>query len=359
MPAAPDAAQAAATQAGATQVGFRAYLWQFQAGVVGVAAAEAAGMAGFGLGDGSIALRPFDDPEASNTRRLIVHPDAALLALAAAPDGEGFLSGGDDGRLMRTAVDGSAEELANVPRKWVEHVVVADNGATRDSLVAYAAGKRVGLLKADGREIAVWEDHPSTVTGIAFNPKGKRVVAAHYGGVTLWWAKAEAQPPKRLAWKGSHVAVTWSGDGRFVMTATQENELHGWRLADGADMRMSGYPAKPKGLSWSRDGRWLATSGADVVVVWDCRGKGPMGSKPVELSQGALVTAVAFHPRHGLVASGHADGRLRLGRLADESSIELEQVGAAPVTSLAWTSDGRWLIAGGEGGAAALLDFGS
>src|SRR3546814_1490600 len=94
-------------------------------------------------------------------------------------------------------------------------------------------------------------------------------------------------------------------------------------------MRMSWYPAKPKSLSWSRDGRWLATSGAEVVVVWDCRGKGPMGSAPVELSRGAPVTSVAFHPRHGLVASGHADGQIRLGRLADQSSIDLERGGAA------------------------------
>lgn len=352
MPAAPDA-----MQAGASQVGFRAYLWQFKAGVVAVAAAEGAGFAGFGLGDGSIALRPFDDPEAANTRRLIVHENAALLSLTAAPGGHGFLSGGDDGRLVRTAPDGTADELASVPRKWIEHLAVADNGNALNSLIAYAAGKRVGLLDGTGREIAVWEDHPSTVTGIAFNPKGKRLVAAHYGGVSLWWAKAETQQPKRLSWKGSHVAVTWSGDGRFVITATQENELHGWRLADGADMRMSGYPAKPRSLSWSRDGRWLATSGAEMVVVWDCRGKGPMGSAPVELSRGAPVTSVAFHPRHSLVASGHADGQIRLGRLADESSIELERVGTAPVTGLQWTRDGRWLIAGGEDGAAGLLDF--
>src|SRR3546814_18496965 len=108
---------------------------------------------------------------------------------------------------------------------------------------------------------------------------GRRLVASHYGGVSRGWAKAEAQQPKRFSWKGSHVAVTWSGDGRFVITATQESELHGWRLADGADMRMSGYPAKPKSLSWSRDGRWLATSGAEVVVVWACGGKGPVGSE--------------------------------------------------------------------------------
>ncbi|MEK9967592.1 MAG: WD40 repeat domain-containing protein [Ferrovibrio sp.] len=337
------------------QIGFRAYLWQFQSGVVAVASADTAGHAGFGLGDGSIALRPFDDPEAGTTRRLVVHPDAALLCLAASPDGDGFVSGGDDGKLMLTSVAGEGQELVTVPRKWIEQVIVADGGAA----IAYTAGKRVGLLDGQGKPVAVFEDHPSTVTGIAFNPKGKRLVAAHYGGVSLWWCKADAQAPKRLNWKGSHIAATWSPDGKFVMTATQENELHGWRLADSADMRMSGYPTKPRSLSWSKDGRWLATSGAEVVVVWDCKGKGPMGSAPLELSRGATVTAVSCHPKHGLIASGHADGQIRMGRINDESSIELERVGTTAITGLCWSVDGRYLIAGGEDGAAGILDFGS
>ncbi|MBS4044737.1 MAG: WD40 repeat domain-containing protein [Alphaproteobacteria bacterium] len=336
-----------------TQVGFRAYLWQFQSAVVAVASADEAGHAGFGLGDGSIALRPFDQPDANTTRRLIVHPDSALLCLAASPDGEGFVSGGDDGRLMLTTVDGEGSELATVPRKWIEQIAVSEGG------IAYGAGKRVGLLTAQGAPVAVFEDHPSTVTGLAFNPKGKRLVVSHYGGVSLWWTKSEQQTAKRLNWKSSHVAVTWSPDGKFVMTATQENEMHGWRLSDSADMRMSGYPSKPRSLSWSKDGRWLATSGAEVVVVWDCKGKGPMGTAPMELSRGALVTAVACHPKHGLIASGHADGQIKMGRINDESSIDLEKLGPAPITSLAWSRDGRYLIAGGEDGSAGILDFGT
>lgn len=342
----------AQTAAPGAQIGFRAYLWQFKSGVVAVASAEAAGHAGFGLGDGSIALRPFENPDADTTRRLIAHPDATLLCLAASPDGEGFVSGGDDGRLMLTTVSGEGSELATVPRKWIEQLAVSEGG------IVYGAGKRVGLLNARGEPVATFDDHPSTVTGLAFNPKGKRFAVSHYGGVSLWWAKAEQQTAKRLNWKSSHLAVTWSPDGKFVMTATQENEMHGWRLSDSADMRMSGYPNKPRSLSWSKDGRWLATSGAEVVVVWDCKGKGPMGTAPMELNRGAVVTAVAFHPRLGMVASGDVNGLIKLGRVNDETSIDMEQLGRAPVTALAWSRDGRYLIAGGEDGSAGILDFG-
>ena len=44
----------------------------------------------------------------------------------------------------------------------------------------------------------------------------------------------------------------------------QENALHGWRLSDGQHMRMSGYPSKTHILSFTRNGKWLATSGADA-----------------------------------------------------------------------------------------------
>src|SRR5690606_36560562 len=216
MPAAPDPRVAPG------QIGFRAYLWQFKSAIVAAGVAEAAGIAGFGLGDGSIALRVLAEPEAPTTRRLIAHEDAALLCMAVAPDGQGFVSGGDDGRLMLTTAAGEGRLLAEVSRKWIEHVAVADNG----SAIAYSAGKRVGLLDGRGGVIAVLEDHPSTVAGLAFNPKGKRLAAAHYGGVSLWWVKSEAQTPKRLSWKSSHVAVTWSPDGKFVMTDRKSTRLN-------------------------------------------------------------------------------------------------------------------------------------
>ena len=75
--------------------------------------------------------------------------------------------------------------------------------------------------------------------GLAFAPKGRRLAIAHYNGATLWFPNTAAAP-ERLEWKGSHVGVTFSPDGRYLVTAMQESALHGWRLVDGKHMRMSG-----------------------------------------------------------------------------------------------------------------------
>ena len=126
-------------------------------------------------------------------------------------------------------------------------------------------------------------------------------------------------PPDIYAWKGSHVSVTVSPDGRFAVTAMQESALHGWRLSDHANMRMSGYPSRVRSLAWSGDGAWLATSGADACVIWPFRDKdGPMNKAPRECAvREAKVSRVAFNPKSLLLAIGYEDGWVLLCRLAD------------------------------------------
>ena len=73
--------------------------------------------------------------------------------------------------------------------------------------------------------------------------------------------------------------MTWSPNGKYVVTVMQENALHGWRLRDKADMRMSGYPTKPRAVDWVGTGPHLVTSGADQVVCWPVSSQGRADGK--------------------------------------------------------------------------------
>ena len=131
--------------------------------------------------------------------------------------------------------------------------------------------------------------------------------------------RAKGQPTE-LHWDGAHTGITFSPDGNFLVTTMQENALHGWKLADSKHMRMTGYPAKVKSLSWSAKGKWLASSGAPAAIVWPFQGKdGPMGKAPLELGTrgNAMVTAVACHPSQDIAAIGYADGMVMAVRFAD------------------------------------------
>lgn len=274
----------------------------------------------------------------------------AILSLAMS-DG-GVLTGGDDGRMVLTGASGDVRTLAHVARRWIDPVACGEGGA-----IAFGAGKEAWLVDARGKEIATFA-HGSTVGGVAFAPlKGKRLAVAHYGGVSLWWANASAQTPKLLPWKGAHGAVTWSRDEKFVISAMQENALHGWRLSDMADLRMSGYPAKVKSMSWLPKGRYLATSGAESVICWPFLSKdGPMGKAPLELGGGdAIVAAVAAHPREDAVAAGDVTGAVRLHRLPQGSPAQIDDAVGSPVTAMAWSRDGTALAYGRDDGSAVVL----
>ena len=310
-----------------------------------IAAAFLGAAPAFSLAHGVILM-----PESAQTR-IFAHGDGAVLC--AASDGRRLVTGGDDGRLMATNMAGETSLIAEESGKWIDAVTLRPDGA-----LAWSAGRVARARSASGETTTL--DLPSTTRGLAFLPKGYRLAIAHYNGATLWFPGAKTKP-ETLTWNGSHLDITVSPDGRFVITSMQENTLHGWRLSDGKNMRMAGYPAKTRSLSWSQDGKWLATSGADACILWPFQGKdGPMGAPPREcgVRAGVQVTRVAAHPAAPVVAVGYEDGMVLLCRISDGSEILVRRPteGAqAKISALAWDAKGARLAFGAANGDAGLL----
>lgn len=325
----------------------------FGAYVVSATFDRAGLQAAFGLGDGTVRLASRAAPGAWVS---VEAHDGALLSLATNTASTGFISGGDDGKLMRIAADGTASRVASFGSKWVEQTASFTDGKQR--LIAASVGKMLHLLGSAGQTLKILE-HPSTVTGIAFDLKGKRVAASHYNGASLWFVGSKTDNPRRLEWKGSHTGIVISPDGDNVVTSMQENSLHGWRLTDGQHMRMSGYPAKTASLSFTRNGRWLASSGAESIVLWPFFGGGPMGKSPTELAGGdnVICTSLACHPQHEAVAAGFSDGLVVMADIPNARILPVAGTGRGPVSAMAWSADGTHLAFGTETGFAAVVDF--
>jgi WD40 repeat protein len=299
----------------------------------------------FALGDGSVLLG-----DTSGGRRVAVHERGAILV--AAQTGGKLVTGGDDGRVMTIDAQANCELIADEKGKWIDALAVRD-----DFSIAWSSGKEVRARDAKG-EVKAFAA-PSSVRGLAFAPKGYRLAIAHYNGATLWFPKTAAKP-EFFEWKGAHFDIALSPDGRFLVTSMQENALHGWRVTDKRNMRMTGYPAKSRSFSWSPDGHWLATSGAEACIIWPFKDKdGPMGKAPQECgTRQARVSRVAFHPKALVIAIGYEDGWILLCRLEDgaEILVRSQPEGTADaVSALAWSHDGRRLLFGTAEGNAGLL----
>ncbi|KWV54131.1 hypothetical protein AS156_07360 [Bradyrhizobium macuxiense] len=272
--------------------------------------------------------------------------------LCAASDGKRLVTGGDDGKLIALDAKGGTTTLAtDAKRRWIDNVALHGDGT-----VAWSAGKTAFVQGAKGE--AKTFDVPSTVGGLAFAPKGVRLAIAHYGGVTLWFPNMAANP-EFLEWAGSHLAVMFSPDNKFLVTAMHEPAMHGWRLADNRHMRMSGYPGRVRSMSWSAGGKGLATSGADTVIVWPFASKdGPMGKEPAMLApMPTRVAVVACHPKNDIMAVGYGDGTVLMVRLEDGAEILVRRNGGAAVAGLAWNAKGTLLAFAAEDGDAGILEM--
>lgn len=313
-----------------------------EAGAYVVAATFLGGAAAFALGDGAVLFVGDDGGEL----RVPAHNGGVVSAAVAA---DLLVTGGDDGKVLKFAA-GDTPEPVGEAKGWIDAVAIGPDGA-----VAWSAGKKV--FARDGKGDVRSFESPSAARGLAFAPKGYQVAVARYNGVSLWFPRTEGAP-KELTWKGSHIDVTFAPDGKFVVTTMQENALHGWRLSDGAHMRMTGYPGKVRSVDWTSDGKWLASAGADAAVIWPFQSKdGPMGKAPKELGvRPARVSRVAAHPKAPVVALGYEDGCILLVRLSDGAEILGRPPGeGGPITALGWDRIGSRIAFGAEDGEAGIV----
>jgi WD40 repeat protein len=297
----------------------------------------------FVLGEEFLLLVPPD----GEPRQVRVHAGAILASTA--QEGR-VLTAGDDGKLVAANALSETRTLVTDPkRRWIDRVAAGPDGA-----IAWSVAKTAFVQTSKRQEKTI--ELPSSVGGLACAPRGFRLAAAHYHGVTLWFPNANAAP-ERLEWKGSHLDVTFSPDGKFLVTAMQEPALHGWRIADRKDMRMSGYAAKVRSFAWTAGGKWLATSSSDHLILWPFHGKdGPIGKTPQMLAPHEHhVAVVAAHPHQEVVAVGYQDGLVLIVRTEDGAEILARKPGAAPVTALAWDTAGTTLAFGTEDGAAGVI----
>ena len=268
--------------------------------------------------------------------------NGGVLAMAIHPSGTAFATAGQDGRVLIWGVEGQVSHSIDVGRGWVEHVAWSPDG----QWLAASCSRQVRAYGADGAEVWRSDDHPSTVSAIAWS-SAEELATACYGRVTFFDAST-GQIRQMLEWKGSLVSMVLSPDGDTVACGSQDNSVHFWRRSTEQDSMMSGYAGKPSALVFDDSGTLLATGGGKAVTVWSFQGSGPEGTRPGVLEFHVQpVTTLAFARHEMRLASGARDGAVFVWSLQSDGGGD--PIGAAlvadVVAELYWRPDGRALAA--------------
>ena len=302
------------------------------------------------VSDAAGGIYAFDGKSGANAWARQGAHDGGVLAMAIHPSGTAFATAGQDGRVLIWGVaEGQVKQAIDVGSGWVENVAWSPDG----QWLAASCSRQVCAYGADGGEVWRSDDHPSTVSAIAWSSAGELATAC-YGRVTFFDAST-GELRQKLEWMGSLVSMVLSPDGDIVACGSQDNSVHFWRRSTEQDSMMSGYPAKPSALAFDDTGTLLATGGGEAVTVWSFWGSGPEGTRPGVLELHVqTVTTLAFARLGMRLASGARDGgvvvwSLRRDGQGDPIGIALV---ADVVSALYWRPDGRALAAlDAQGGA--------
>jgi RNA polymerase sigma factor (sigma-70 family) len=168
-------------------------------------------------------------------------------------------------------------------------------------------------------------------------------------GPALWGARATLEGHKGEVW-----GVTFSRDGKRLATASADGTVKLWDTATGKNLlTLEGHDGAVNGVAFAPDGKTLATAGEDRTVrIWDA----DKGIVLQTMTHDEPAHSVAFSPDGKALAAGggvHHSGEGSKGelRLWDPATGKLlaQVVGHKNrVTRLAFTADGKALVSGGH-----------
>ena len=169
-----------------------------------------------------------------------------------------------------------------------------------------------------GTKIFTFQVH-SLIWSVAWPPGNNNELAAGgNNGIVQIWSAITGAPIPLLTYSGHSnnvKAVSWSPDGKYIASGSDDKTVHIWDSRKGTLItRYTGHTDVLNVVAWSPNGKYVASgSGDHTVQVWS-----PLTGKPLLTyrSHSDAIHAVAWSPDSTQVASASDDHTVKVWRVS-------------------------------------------
>lgn len=281
------------------------------------------------------------------------------------------LGGEDGGFVVIDAQSGALIEALDPP---------TSPDAAPAPIVALGAARRGDWISAAGKAVAVWQSPvdwtleralapspssaapPARVAALDFRPDGSLLAVAGgtpgEAGELQCWNPADGTLVRRFERPHDDQlsAAKFSPDGGRIATVGADRSIKIWQVDDGRLLQtLTGHAQQVLGVVWSPDGKRLASCSADPSIkIWNLdTGAAVRTLRGDTYRVGEYRRAITGLQNVGttqqfLASAG--DRTIRLHRWDAANDIRCYQGGQAYHHAAAATSDGKWVVGGGQDG---------
>ncbi len=276
------------------------------------------------------------------------------------PDGTRLITGGMD-RTVRVwdatpagpPVVREAQLVLNGHTGWVHQVAISPDGSR---LVSAAQDRTIRYWDAKtGRVLGVLHGHTMEVTRVGFHADGKSIVSGASDGTVRVWDLHALERGSTLRGHEKFVySVAFHPDSKRIASAAWDGTARVWDATSGRQLfaLAHGKPGIVPSIAIHPTGTVLATLARDGTRLWDANTGELLHTWPLGYSawQDGRLT---FSPNGELLAVAMPDGKIHLLDVNTRAAVAVLDTPVTPIRDLAFSPDGRHIVAAGEGGATA------
>lgn len=314
-----------------------------------------------GSGDKSVVV--WDAENGKQLRAFLGHPQD-VIAVAIRPDGKQIASASEDGSIKLwplTAADEHREMADAKDRVWA--VAFSPDGKTA---AAGGSDRNVRLYDAaSGKLLKTLTGHKGSITTVAFIDNNTLLSTAGDKLAKVW--DVAAGTATDLTGHGAAVLCgAASADGKLIVTGSADKTVIGW-VGGKKAWTWTGKSAVC-GVAVRKDGQRVAAGSADgQLTILNVTAAQPAVLAGVTVAPTGGIAAVTYSPDGERVATAGGDGAARVWLVRNDMTPAQQQVytspiksgpnaQAPPLTGVAYSADGRFLVGGGAEGVARIWD---